>query len=87
MRSRTRTALLAVMGLTGGLLLTAPQPASAANLVKNPGFETAGGDDMPYCWKKSGWGDNDFAFETVADAHSGSKAMKVTLTRRTEGDR
>ncbi|MEW2424307.1 galactose oxidase early set domain-containing protein [Streptomyces nigra] len=87
MRSRTRTALLAVMGLTGGLLLTTPQPASAANLVKNPGFETAGGDDMPYCWKKSGWGDNDFAFETVADAHSGSKAMKVTLTRRTEGDR
>jgi hypothetical protein len=75
------------MGLTGGLLLTTPQPASAANLVKNPGFETAGGDDMPYCWKKSGWGDNDFAFETVADAHSGSKAMKVTLTRRTEGDR
>ncbi|MFE2812376.1 galactose oxidase-like domain-containing protein [Streptomyces nigra] len=87
MRSRTRTALLAVMGLTGGLLLTTPQPASAANLVKNPGFETAGGDDMPYCWEKSGWGDNDFAFETVADAHSGSKAMKVTLTRRTEGDR
>ncbi|MEU6529624.1 galactose oxidase-like domain-containing protein [Streptomyces sp. NPDC046928] len=87
MRSRSRTALLAVTGLTGALLLTAPQPASAANLVKNPGFETSGGDDMPYCWEKSGWGDNDFTFETVADAHSGSKAMKVTLTRRTEGDR
>ncbi|MFE2627644.1 galactose oxidase-like domain-containing protein [Streptomyces sp. NPDC059374] len=90
MRSRSRTALLAVTGLTGGLLLTAPQPASAANLVKNPGFETAGsggGADMPYCWERSGWGDNDFSFETVADAHSGSKAMKVTLTRRTEGDR
>ncbi|MGW1956665.1 galactose oxidase-like domain-containing protein [Streptomyces sp. NPDC001920] len=87
MRYRTRTALLAVMGLTGGLLLTAPPPASAANLIKNPGFETAGSDDMPYCWKKSGWGDNDFTFETVADAHSGSKAMKVTLTRRVDGDR
>ncbi|MFD7437877.1 galactose oxidase-like domain-containing protein [Streptomyces sp. NPDC059861] len=87
MRSRRRTALLAVAGLTGGLLLTAPQPASAANLIKNPGFETAGTGDMPYCWSKSGWGDNDFAFETVADAHTGSKAMKVTLTRRVEGDR
>ncbi|MEV7991681.1 galactose oxidase-like domain-containing protein [Streptomyces sp. NPDC086077] len=87
MRSRRRTALLAVAGLTGGLLLTAPQPASAANLIKNPGFETAGTVDMPYCWSKSGWGDNDFAFETVADAHTGSKAMKVTLTRRVEGDR
>lgn len=87
MSSRRRTALLAVAGLTGGLLLTAPQPASAANLIKNPGFETAGTGDMPYCWSKSGWGDNDFTFETVADAHTGSKAMKVTLTRRLEGDR
>ncbi len=87
MRSRPRTALLAVLGLTGGLLLTAPQPASAANLIKNPGFETAGTDDMPYCWKKSGWGDNDFTFTTTTDAHSGTKAMKVELTRRAEGDR
>lgn len=86
-RPRRRTALLAVGALTSGLLLIAPQPASAANLVKNPGFETAGTDDMPYCWEKSGWGDNDFTFSTVADAHSGSKAMKVELTRRTEGDR
>ncbi|MFH9731312.1 galactose oxidase-like domain-containing protein [Streptomyces sp. NPDC017260] len=90
MRSRPRrrtSALLAVSALTGGLLLTAPQPASAANLIKNPGFETAGTGDMPYCWEKSGWGDNDFTFETVADAHSGTKAMRVELTRRTEGDR
>ncbi len=98
MRSRTRrmprrapgrrtSALLAVSALTGGLLLTAPQSASAANLITNPGFETAGTGDMPYCWEKSGWGDNDFTFETVADAHSGTKAMKVELTRRTDGDR
>ncbi|MEV0223643.1 galactose oxidase early set domain-containing protein [Streptomyces sp. NPDC050704] len=73
--------------LTSGLLLAAPQPASAANLVKNPGFETAGTADMPYCWEKSGWGDNDFTFSTVAGAHSGAKAMKVELTRRAEGDR
>jgi hypothetical protein len=76
-----------VSALTGGLLLTAPQPASAANLITNPGFETAGTGDMPYCWSKSGWGDNDFTFETVADAHSGDKAMKVELTRRADGDR
>jgi hypothetical protein len=75
------------MGLTGSLLLTSPQSASAANLIRNPGFETAGTGDMPYCWKKSGWGDNDFTFETTTDAHSGSKAMKVSLTRRVDGDR
>ncbi|MGW7409225.1 galactose oxidase-like domain-containing protein [Streptomyces sp. NPDC054833] len=84
---RRRTALVGVGALTAGLLLTSPQSAEAANLVKNPGFETAGTDDMPYCWEKSGWGNNDFSFATVADAHSGSKAMKVTLTRRVDGDR
>ncbi|MEU9332359.1 galactose oxidase-like domain-containing protein [Streptomyces sp. NPDC048290] len=86
-RRRTSTALLAVAALTGGLLLTSPQSASAANLITNPGFETAGTGDMPACWSKSGWGDNDFTFETTTDAHSGDSAMKVTLTRRADGDR
>ncbi|MFF2469393.1 galactose oxidase-like domain-containing protein [Streptomyces mirabilis] len=86
-RPRRRTSLLAVAGLAAGLLLVSPQPASAANLVTNPGFETDGTDGMPSCWEKSGWGDNDFTFATVADSHSGSKAMKVTLTRRVDGDR
>ncbi|MBV2356485.1 DUF1929 domain-containing protein [Streptomyces sp. J2-1] len=84
---RRRTALVGVGALTAGLLLTAPPAAEAANLIKNPGFETAGTDGMPSCWEKSGWGDNDFTFQTVADAHSGGKAMKVTLTRRVDGDR
>ncbi len=86
-RRRRRTAVLAVTALTGGLLLSGPQPASAANLITNPGFETAGTDGMPHCWEKSGWGDNDFTFEHTSDAHTGSKAMKVTLTRRVDGDR
>ncbi|MGX9883782.1 galactose oxidase-like domain-containing protein [Streptomyces sp. NPDC002276] len=84
---RRRTAFAGVGTLTAGLLLTSPQSAEAANLVLNPGFETAGGDGMPYCWEKSGWGDNDFDFTTTSDAHSGSKAMKVTVTRRVDGDR
>ncbi|WP_280881058.1 galactose oxidase-like domain-containing protein [Streptomyces pseudovenezuelae] len=86
-RHRRRTALVGVGALTAGLLLTSPQSAEAANLVKNAGFETAGTGDMPYCWEKSGWGDNDFTFEATSDAHSGAKAMKVSLTRRVEGDR
>ena len=84
---RRRTAFVGVGALTAGLLLTSPQSAEAANLVINPGFETAGTDGMPYCWEKSGWGDNDFDFATTSDAHSGSKAMKVTVTRRVDGDR
>lgn len=90
-RAGRRAALLAVGAMTAGLLLTAPQQATAGppNLLSNPGFETAGaaGSDMPSCWSKSGWGDNDFTFATVADTHSGTKAMRVSLTRRTDGDR
>ncbi|MHC3468104.1 galactose oxidase-like domain-containing protein [Streptomyces sp. 7R007] len=86
-RHRRRTALLGVGALTCALLLGAPPSASAANLVTNPGFETGGGDGMPACWERSGWGDNDFTFDTTSDAHSGAKAMKVTLTRRVDGDR
>ncbi|MEU0038521.1 galactose oxidase early set domain-containing protein [Streptomyces sp. NPDC006333] len=86
-RPRRSTSLLAVAGLAAGLLLVSPQSASAANLVTNPGFETAGTDGMPSCWEKSGWGDNDFTFATVSGSHSGSKAMKVSLTRRVDGDR
>ncbi|MGW7260108.1 galactose oxidase-like domain-containing protein [Streptomyces sp. NPDC054834] len=84
---RRRTALAGVGALTVGLLLTSPQSAEAANHIRNPGFETAGTDGMPYCWEKSGWGDNDFTYDTTTDAHSGGKAMKVTLTRRVGGDR
>ncbi|MEV7686205.1 galactose oxidase early set domain-containing protein [Streptomyces bungoensis] len=86
-RRRRRIALVGVVALTAGLLLSAPEPAEAANLVKNPGFETAGTDGMPYCWQKAGGGDNDVSYATVSDAHSGGKAMRVTLTRRVDGDR
>ncbi|MFD5419818.1 galactose oxidase-like domain-containing protein [Streptomyces sp. NPDC127069] len=90
-RAGRRAALVAVGAMTAGLLLTAPQQATAGapNLLTNPGFETAGapGSDMPSCWEKSGWGDNDFTFATVADAHSGTKAVQVSLTRRVSGDR
>ncbi|MYU25688.1 galactose oxidase-like domain-containing protein [Streptomyces sp. SID8352] len=84
---RRSAALLGVGALTTGLLLTAPQPAAAANLISNPGFETPGPDGMPYCWEKSGWGDNDFTFTTTSDARTGTAAMKVELTRRADGDR
>ncbi|MCW5253960.1 galactose oxidase early set domain-containing protein [Streptomyces sp. SHP 1-2] len=84
---RRSAALLGVGALTTGLLLTAPQPAAAANLISNPGFETPGPDGMPYCWEKSGWGDNDFTFATTSDARTGTAAMKVELTRRADGDR
>ncbi|MGW5678886.1 galactose oxidase-like domain-containing protein [Streptomyces sp. NPDC003860] len=90
-RRRKPLALLAVAVVSAALLVSAPTPATAGpNLMRNPGFEAPGGpgnDGMPECWKKAGWGDNDVSFDTVADARTGSAAMKVALTRRVDGDR
>lgn len=86
-RPARRTALAGVTVLAASLLLSVPQPASAANLIKNPGFENAGTGELPDCWEKSGWGDNDFTVSATDDAHTGTKAMKVELTRRVDGDR
>ncbi|KUJ70737.1 galactose oxidase [Streptomyces albus subsp. albus] len=74
--------------LSSALLLTAPGRARAgADLVVNPGFESVRSDNTATCWKPSGWGDNDFTTGLTDDAHSGSRAMSVTLTRRADGDR
>ncbi|MFD7546944.1 galactose oxidase-like domain-containing protein [Streptomyces sp. NPDC059816] len=86
---RRRTALLGVVTMVAGLLLATPQTAAAANLLTNPGFETPGpgGSELPHCWSKAGWGDNDFTYDTVSDARTGTAAVKVALSRRASGDR
>ncbi|MBB5117423.1 galactose oxidase-like domain-containing protein [Streptomyces eurocidicus] len=87
-RARIAAATLLASTASFGLLLSAPGPARAgSNLIVNPGFETLRTGGEPTCWEKSGWGDNDFAYATTDDAHSGKKAMSVTLTRRVSGDR
>ncbi len=89
-RTRAASALLLATGASMGLLLATPHPARAgSNLVVNPGFESTGSDGMPTCWEKAGWGDNDFTVTTTGpeQAHSGSKALSITLTRRVNGDR
>ncbi|MFD8077733.1 galactose oxidase-like domain-containing protein [Streptomyces sp. NPDC059718] len=79
--------ILAAVAAPFVLLSAPPQAQAGTNLIVNPGFETAGTRDMPACWERSGWGDNDFTFSTTADAHSGSTAVTVALTRRADGDR
>lgn len=87
-RMRTVAATLLTMACAAALLMSTPGAAQAgANLIVNPGFESVQPDGMPTCWEKSGWGDNDFTIGVTGTAHSGSKAMSVTLTRRVDGDR
>jgi hypothetical protein len=84
---RRRVALVAVGLLVVPLGQLGPQPASAAmSVLVNPGMEVLDGD-FPRCWSARGWGDNAGATTVVADAHTGARAVQVSLTARTDGDR
>ncbi|GAA3137127.1 galactose oxidase early set domain-containing protein [Streptomyces echinatus] len=89
--TRTRLLLTALLLFTAALglgPLGAQRATAASNLVKNPGLEILDGpSQFPQCFEKSGWGDNDFSFTVTGDAHSGSRAVRIQLTRRGDGDR
>jgi len=74
--------IAAAVSFLGGASATA-----ATNLVVNPGLETLGSNGFPTCWEQSGWGTNNFSFGVTNQAHSGSNAMKVSITSYTNGDR
>ncbi len=72
------------------LLLTLALPArsfAAANLLANGGLETLDATGFPVCWQRSGWGDSTHTFEVTGAAHSGARAMKVTVNSIGSGDR
>jgi hypothetical protein len=58
-----------------------------ANLIANPDLETLDDSGFPVCWEASGWGDNGYQFSVTDQAHSGTRAMRVALSARTDGDR
>ena len=79
---------LPVLALLFSLGVADARPAGAAtNLVTNPGFETLGTDKFPTCWEQSGWGTNTAAFSVSTKAHTGTKALQITVTKAGTGDR
>ncbi|MCI0141081.1 polysaccharide deacetylase family protein [Arthrobacter bambusae] len=63
-----------------------PPPPAGGNLVQNPSLETAGTGSFPQCWQAGGYGTNTATFSTVATAHTGTKAEKLTITGYSSGD-
>ena len=63
-----------------------PPPPAGSNLVQNPSLETAGVGAFPQCWQAGGYGTNTATFSTVATAHTGTKAEKLTITGYSSGD-
>lgn len=63
-----------------------PPPPAGSNLVQNPSLEIAGAGAFPQCWQAGGYGTNTAVFSTVATAHTGTKAEKLTITGYSSGD-
>jgi len=69
-------------------VVAASSSASAGvNLVVNPGAEQAGPGNFPLCWGKYGYGKNAYSIGTTRKAHSGNRAIQVTISKRSSGDR
>ena len=81
-----RLALVVVAGVVGGLGLVDAAYAGV-NLLVNPDLEAIGGGGFPTCWETSGWGDNTFAYTLTNQAHSGDKAMALSVSTISSGDR
>jgi hypothetical protein len=60
--------------------------ASPTNLLQNPSFEDSWGT-TPKCWAIGGYGSNTFTSKRVSDAHSGSFAANLVISRYSSGDR
>lgn len=76
----------------GGLLIATATmlPASAvfaagANLITNPGFETANGA-APANWLKDNWGTNTPVYTYETTGHTGSRSATVTMSKYSTGD-
>jgi hypothetical protein len=82
--------LRAVIGaVTLALPVVAVASTSATagvNLVVDPGFEQAG-SGLPVCWQSSGSGSNTASITTTSQAHSGGKALKVSISKFSSGER
>ena len=82
-----RAAVSALVIAAAVSLLGGATASAGVNLVVNPGLETLGSNGFPTCWEQSGYGTNNYSFSVTNQAHSGSNAMKVTITSYTNGDR
>ena len=61
--------------------------ASARTVVQNASLEKAGQTSAPDCWKRGGYGKNRARFARTSDAHSGSRAERVTISSFRSGAR
>jgi hypothetical protein len=69
------------------VVLAGAAASAGTNMVANAGVETMGPANFPLCWGKYGYGNNTYSIRVTSRAHSGRRAIQVTLSRRTTGYR
>ena len=60
---------------------------AGVNLVVNASAEQTGTGNFPLCFGKYGYGNNTYSIGTTSKAHSGSKAIQVTISKWSSGAR
>ena len=80
-----RAALGAVTLALPVVAVASTNASAGINLVVNPGFEQGSG--LGVCWQASGTGSNTYSIGTTSLAHSGGKALKVSISKFSSGER
>ena len=81
---RLTMAALLMFGMIAGTLRLSVA-ADSTNLILNPSAETVNAG-KPANWTADSWGTNTTTMQVTSDAHTGSEALNVTTTARTNGD-
>lgn len=84
-RSSQGTIVRTAADVISGSIPTPPVPP-AQNLIQNPSLEAAG-NSIPTGWQLSGYGTSTYKWVRTNDAHTGSWAEKLTISKLTDGDR
>ena len=85
---RPLQAVFGAAALVVPLVVVASSAASAGvNLVVNPGLGQPGPGGFPLCWGKYGYGRNTYSIGASTLGHSGSTAVRISISKYSSGDR
>jgi hypothetical protein len=80
---RGAIALTVLVGAFAGV-----RPAyGSVNVLVNPSLENLDPAGFPLCWQPAGWGTSTSSFAMTPNAHSGERAMQITIGAISSGDR
>ena len=86
-KSKPLRAAFGAASLVLPIVVVASSAASAGvNLVVNPNMDQMAGN-FPLCYGKYGSGNNTYSIGTTTKAHSGNRAIQVTISKRSSGAR